>query len=80
MIATPIDTDGLIANPIDSTDCADTNVLDDDIDVLTNILRLVLWCKWDDVGNNELLAKRNLLRVECVVSRNKNSKHPKISM
>ena len=39
LIATPINTYGLITNPIDSTDCADTNVLDDSVDRL-----MVLMC------------------------------------
>ena len=37
-ITTPIDADGLIATPIKSTDCADTNVLDDAVDRLTMLI------------------------------------------
>ena len=35
LIAPTIHVYGLIATPIDSTKCADTNVLDDDVDILT---------------------------------------------
>ena len=38
LIATSIDADGLIATPIESTDCADTNVLDDAINILTMLM------------------------------------------
>ena len=38
LIATPIDADGLIAMPIDSTDCADTNVSDDAVDRLMMLM------------------------------------------
>ena len=39
LITNPIDADGLIDNPTESTDCADTNVLDDDVDRLTMLMR-----------------------------------------
>ena len=38
LIATPIDVDGLIFIPIDSMDCADTNVSDDDVDRLMMLM------------------------------------------
>ena len=38
LIATTIDTDGLIYTPIKSTDCADTNVLDEAVDRLTMLM------------------------------------------
>ena len=38
LIATPIDTYGLITNPINSMDCADTNVLDDAVDRLMMLM------------------------------------------
>ena len=39
LITNPIDADGLIDNPTESTDCADTNVLDDNVDRLTMLMR-----------------------------------------
>ena len=38
LIAATINVYGLIATPIDSTKCADTNVLDDDVDILTMLM------------------------------------------
>ena len=38
LIATHIDAGGLITTPIDSTDCADTHVLDDTIDRLMMLI------------------------------------------
>ena len=38
LIATPIDVDGLIATPIDSIDCSDTNVPDDAVDRLMMLM------------------------------------------
>ena len=40
LIATHIDAGGLITTPIDSTDCADTHVLDDTID---RLMMLIYW-------------------------------------
>ena len=57
LIDNPIDTDGLITNPIDSKECADTNVSDDDVNMLISLARLVLRCKCDDFVRNCLLVK-----------------------
>ena len=53
LIATPINVGGLIANPIDSTNCDDTNVLYDAFNRLywyvdrsfnTNVMVWMWWC------------------------------------
>ena len=57
LINTPIDVYGLIATPINSTDCTDTNVLYDSVD---RLMMLMYWHLLKDwwYGNNVMMLKK----------------------